>query len=62
MADLGFTLDLSHMDEAAALESLDIYSGNIVVTHGNCLALLPKYEFNRHLSDQSFTESLSEMV
>jgi membrane dipeptidase len=52
MADFGFTLDLSHMDEVAALESLDIYPGHIVVTHGNCLALLPNYEFNRHLSDR----------
>ena len=52
MADLGFTLDLSHMDESAVLESLDIYPGHIVVTHGNCLALLPKHEFNRHLSDR----------
>jgi len=52
MADYGFTLDLSHMDEPAALESLDIYPGPIVVTHGNCLALLPRHEFNRHLSDR----------
>jgi len=52
MAELGFTLDLSHMDEAAALEALDIYPGQIVATHGNCLALLPKHEYNRHLSDR----------
>jgi membrane dipeptidase len=52
MAEHGFTLDLSHMDEPAALESLDIYPGHIVVTHGNCLALLPGHEFNRHLSDR----------
>lgn len=52
MADHGFTLDLAHMDELAALESLDIYSGHIVVTHANCLALLPGHEYNRHLSDR----------
>lgn len=52
MADLGFGLDLAHMDELAALEALDTYPGPIVATHGNCLALLPGYEFNRHLSDQ----------
>lgn len=52
MADHGFTLDLSHMDEPAALEALDIYPHTIVVTHGNCLALLPEHEFNRHLSDR----------
>ena len=52
MADHRFALDLSHMDEPAALESLDTYPGHIVVTHGNCLALLPGHEFNRHLSDR----------
>ncbi|MEW5941541.1 MAG: membrane dipeptidase, partial [Chloroflexota bacterium] len=52
MADLNFTLDLSHMDEPAALEALDSYPGPIVVTHANCLALLPGYETNRQLSDR----------
>jgi len=52
MAEHGFQLDLSHMDEPAALEALDIYPGQIVVTHGNCLALLPQHEYNRHLSDR----------
>lgn len=52
MADFGFTLDLSHMDEPAVLESLDIYPDQIVATHANCLALLPGYEFNRMLSDR----------
>ena len=52
MAELGFILDLSHMDEPAVLESLDIYPGQLVATHANCLALLPDHEFNRHLSDR----------
>jgi membrane dipeptidase len=52
MADYGFCLDLSHMDEPAALESLDLYPGQVVETHGNCLALLPRHEYNRHLSDR----------
>jgi len=52
MAEPGFMLDLSHMDEAAALEALDMYPGSIAVTHGNCLALLPGHEYNRHLSDR----------
>lgn len=51
MADFNFTLDLSHMDEPAALEALDSYPGPIIATHANCLALLPGYEFNRQLSD-----------
>jgi len=52
MAEFNFTLDLSHMDEEAALQALDFYSGPIVVTHANCLALLPNYPTNRHLSDR----------
>ena len=52
MADLGFTLDLSHMDEPAVLEALDVYPGQLVATHANCLALMPDYEFNRLLSDR----------
>jgi membrane dipeptidase len=52
MADLGFTLDLSHMDEPAVLEALDLYPGQIVATHANCLALMPEHEFNRLLSDR----------
>ena len=52
MAELNITLDLSHMDEQAAVEALDIYRGPIVGTHGNCLALLPNSNSNRHFSDR----------
>ena len=52
MADYNFTLDLSHMDEQAALEALDIYRGPIVGTHGNCLSLMPNSNTNRHFSDR----------
>ena len=52
MADFNFILDLSHMDEPATLEALDFYPGHIVVTHANCSALMPEYEFNRLLSDR----------
>ncbi len=52
MAELGFILDLSHMDESAVLESLDEYPGHLVATHANCLALMPEHEFNRLLSDR----------
>ncbi len=53
MADYNFILDLSHMDEQAVLEALDIYPGPIVATHTNCLALLPNFPNNRHLSDRA---------
>jgi membrane dipeptidase len=52
MADYNFVLDLSHMDEQAAIEALDIYEGPIVGTHGNCLALMPNANSNRHFSDR----------
>jgi membrane dipeptidase len=52
MSDFGFTLDLSHMDEQAALQALDVFPGAIVATHANALALLKGSESNRHLSDR----------
>jgi membrane dipeptidase len=52
MADYGFTLDLSHMDEPAILEALDRYQGPVAATHGNCLALLPEFPTNRQFSDR----------
>lgn len=52
MADFNFILDLSHMDERAAIEALDIYEGPIVGTHANCDALLPDSNSNRHFSDR----------
>lgn len=52
MAELGFILDLSHMDEQAAWEALDVFGGPIVASHVNCLALLPDFPTNRHFSDR----------
>jgi membrane dipeptidase len=52
MADFGFSLDLSHMDEQAALQALDIYPAAIIASHANALALLKGSESNRHLSDR----------
>jgi membrane dipeptidase len=52
MADLGLILDLSHMDEQAALQSLDYFPRKIVATHANAKALLPELESNRFLSDE----------
>lgn len=56
MNDFPFTLDISHMDEPAALQSLDFYEGPVVATHGNCLALLPNYATNRQYSDRVLRE------
>lgn len=51
MADFNFILDLSHMDEPAALEALDRYEGPVVATHANCLSLVPGFASNRLFSD-----------
>ncbi len=53
MAGLGFTLDISHMDEQAALQALDHYPLSVVATHTNALALLKGMDSNRHLSDHA---------
>lgn len=52
MADLNFILDISHMDEAAALESLDRYEGAVMASHTNCAALMKGAETNRHAPDR----------
>ncbi len=52
MADFGFTLDLSHMDELSARQSLDLYEGPIIASHANAAALLPGYSGNRLLPDE----------
>jgi len=51
MADLGFILDISHMDEKAVLQSLDYYPKTIMASHANAKALIKGTESNRFLSD-----------
>lgn len=52
MADFGFSLDLSHMDQRAALQALDFYPGPVLASHANALALLKGETSNRHLPDE----------
>jgi membrane dipeptidase len=52
MAEIGFALDLSHMDREAALQALDTYSGVIIASHSNPLAMLAGSTSNRHLTDE----------
>ncbi len=51
MAQVGMILDLSHMDEAAALEALDLYDGPVVASHANPQAVVRRPS-NRFLSDR----------
>ncbi len=52
MAEVGFVLDLSHMDEPAALACLDLYPGQIIASHANAAKLVKGYKSNRLLSDE----------
>ncbi len=52
MSEYGFTLDLTHMDEQAVLQALDVYPGSLVATHSNPHALLKDADLNRFLSDR----------
>lgn len=51
MASLGFCLDLSHMDEAAVMQALDVYPGTIIASHSNVRPLLKGIDGNRHLTE-----------
>ncbi len=52
MAELGFTLDISHMNEQSALQALDRYEGPVIASHANARALLREVENERQLSDK----------
>ncbi len=52
MAGLGIGLDLSHMDEKAALQALDAYPGVLFASHANARTLLKGTSSNRFLSDR----------
>lgn len=52
MQQYGLVLDVSHMDEKAALQALDRYQGRIIASHANCAALLHREGSNRNLSDE----------
>ncbi|MEW6569005.1 MAG: membrane dipeptidase, partial [Chloroflexota bacterium] len=51
MAELGMMLDLTHMDEAAALEALDRYPGVLLASHSTSATLGYSTYDNRHLPD-----------
>jgi membrane dipeptidase len=52
MAEIGFVLDLSHMDAQACLQALEHYPGRLIATHANALSLLKGWSNNRHLPDE----------
>jgi membrane dipeptidase len=58
MDDLGFTLDISHMDEQSVLQAFDRYQGPIIASHANAQALLHG-KSNRFLSELVIRELVS---
>lgn len=52
MAELGFGLDLSHMDQTAAYQALDVFPGELLATHSNAHSLLKGDDSNRFLPDR----------
>jgi len=53
MAEIGYTLDIAHMNETSALQALDRYEGAVVCSHSNAAALLKdELATRRHLSDR----------
>lgn len=51
MGSLGYTLDISHMNETSALQALDAYQGPVIATHANCRALIKGVTGERQLTD-----------
>jgi membrane dipeptidase len=62
MAEQGFIMDVTHMDEKALMQALDFYSGRIVSTHANVQALLKDTDSNRHLSDRAIQRLLERQA
>jgi membrane dipeptidase len=59
MSDVGFILDISHMDELAARQALDMYEGQVIASHANASSLIRSYQGNRHLSDDLIRHLIS---
>jgi membrane dipeptidase len=51
MADLGYTLDIAHMNDQSALRAIDTYTGPVIASHANARALLRDQANERHLAD-----------
>jgi membrane dipeptidase len=51
MAEAGFPLDISHMNELSALQALDRYPGAVIASHANARALLKNPPGERHFTD-----------
>lgn len=50
MADLGFILDVTHLNETATFQALERYAGTLIASHSNSRRLAPHVD-ERNLSD-----------
>lgn len=53
MADIGYILDVSHMDDPSVREALDRYEGPVIASHANCRALFKHTDSERQLTDEA---------
>ena len=59
MSALGLVLDISHMKNHSAMDSLDYYDGIVAASHANCNALLHDMPIERHLNDETIRMLIS---
>jgi membrane dipeptidase len=52
MDEIGFTLDISHMDEAAVYQALERYHGQVICSHSAPQRLMKARQSNRFLPDE----------
>ncbi len=53
MSELHLVLDISHMKNRSAMDSLQYFDGVVIASHANCNVLLEGMPIERHLNDDS---------
>ncbi len=53
MSETGMILDISHMKNHSAMDSLNYFDGVAAASHANCSALMRDFPFERHLNDET---------
>ncbi|MCD4671950.1 MAG: membrane dipeptidase [Anaerolineaceae bacterium] len=56
MAEIGFPLDIAHMNERSALQALDRFPGAIIASHANARTLIKEDPHQRQLSDETLKQ------
>jgi len=51
MAEIGFPMDIAHMNERSARQALDYFPGTVIASHGNARALIKEDPRERQFSD-----------